>query len=277
MVMRKSHKIAHIVPVSCLEKTANNQYHMCLAHLVKQSKEYASFYRRMSDEGKFVLLDNGAAEGEQPSIQELIECCEIVRPREVVLPDTLLDTNDTLAKGVAALNDINRYYGGNTPFAFMAVPQGKNLLAWIECMEEMMRWPRVACIGVPKVLYNVTGNKWARYQAVCAIHNHLATYNRGYKEVHLLGCSEGTEVVRKIFDDFKIVRGCDSAFVYLMSQANYTGKGDIERPEGEIDFLGGCDYDSLEYNMDYFNRMVGVVKNDAYDAYDASWSNQEEK
>ena len=62
MVMRKSKKIAHIVPVKCLEKTANNQYHMCLAHLVKESEEYASFYRRMSDEGKFVLMDNGVAE-----------------------------------------------------------------------------------------------------------------------------------------------------------------------------------------------------------------------
>lgn len=270
----KSHKIAHIVPVSCLEKTANNQYHMCLAHLVKQSKEYASFYRRMSDEGKFVLMDNGVAEGAQLSVSELVECYDAVHPTEVVLPDTLLDANDTLVKSATALVDINKYYDGKAPFTFMAVPQGADMAIWIKCMKEMLTWPGVNSIGVPKALFNITGNKWARYRAVEAVCDRLKSINySSVKEIHLLGCSESTDVIRKIFDRFDFVRGCDSAFVYLMSQSGwYGGTGEVERPEGEIDFLNGRDYDSLEANMDYFNHMVGVTSNVVSDT---SWEKQE--
>ena len=38
--MHKEMKIAQIVPKTCLELTANNQYHMCLAHLALADKTY---------------------------------------------------------------------------------------------------------------------------------------------------------------------------------------------------------------------------------------------
>ena len=69
----KDFKVAQIVPVPHLPQIENNHYHMCLAHLVKESEGYTEFYRRMSDEGKFVLMDNGAAEGSQLATYELLE------------------------------------------------------------------------------------------------------------------------------------------------------------------------------------------------------------
>lgn len=271
----KSQKIAHIVPVECLEKTADNQYHMCLAHLVKQSDAYASFYRRMSDEGKFVLMDNGAAEGEQLSVPDLIKCYEMVRPSEVVLPDTLLDANDTLVKGAVALTSIRRYYGGEAPFTFMAVPQGPDLQSWIRCLDEMLEWPKINCIGVSKFLQMETGEKWIRRNAVNAIKCRLDHASiKSVTEVHLLGCSESTDVIRTIFEDFDIVRGCDSAFVYIASQAGVSlGTNAASRTSGEIDFLGGRDYSLLSANMESFNRQVGVVNNGVTDT---SWFGMEE-
>ena len=54
-----------------------------------------------------------------------------------------------------------------------------------------------------------------------------------------------------------------------MSQSGWHGgTGEVERPEGEIDFLSGRDYDSLELCMDYFNKMVGVASNAVSDT---SW------
>lgn len=261
--MVKRHKIAHIVPVGCLEKTKDNQYHMCLAHLVKQSEEYRKFFRRMSDEGKFVLMDNGAAEGEQLSIEELVECYQLIHPTQVVLPDTLLDGADTLQKHLDALSYLHGYYGEKLPFSVMGVPQGHDFVEWHDCMLRMMAMGEISCLGVSKFLEMETGDREVRYEAVKAIEE-----VDDMMEVHLLGCSDGSRVVRKIFEDFPMVRGCDSAFVYLASQAGECICGmDVDRPVGEINFLDGVDYDSLTSNMDAFNDLVDVDNN----GVDESW------
>ena len=261
--MVKQHKIAHIVPVGCLEKTKDNQYHMCLAHLVKQSEEYGKFFRRMSDEGKFVLMDNGAAEGEQLSVEELVECYQLVRPTQIVLPDTLLDGTDTLRKHFDALSYLHGYYGEKLPFGAMGVPQGHDFTEWYGCMIKMAVIGEISCLGVSKFLEMETGDREVRYRAAKAIEEVDDSM-----EVHLLGCSDGSRVVRKTFEDFPMVRGCDSAFVYLVSQAGECiGETDVDRPVGEIDFLNGADYDSLVSNMDAFNALVGVDDN----GIDGSW------
>ena len=69
----KEFKIAQIVPVPHLEQIKDNHYHMCLAHLVGQNAKYSEFYRCMSDADKFVLMDNGAAEGAQLPVGKLLE------------------------------------------------------------------------------------------------------------------------------------------------------------------------------------------------------------
>ena len=261
--MVKQHKIAHIVPVGCLEKTKDNQYHMCLAHLVKQSEEYRKFFRRMSDEGKFVLMDNGAAEGEQLSIEELIECYQLICPTQIVLPDTLLDGSDTLQKHLDALSYLHGYYGEKLPFSVMGVPQGHDFTEWYNCMLRMLALDEISCLGISKFLEMETGDREVRYRAAKAIER-----VDNSMEVHLLGCSDGSRVVRKTFEDFPMVRGCDSAFVYLASQAGECiGEKDVDRPVGEIDFLNGADYDSLASNMDAFNILVGVGN----DGVDGSW------
>lgn len=259
----KAHKVAHIVPVECLEKTKDNQYHMCLAHLVKQSKVYADFFRRMSDEGKFVLMDNGAAEGEQLSIDQLVECYDVVRPTQIVLPDTLLDGHDTLRKHLDGLSYLHGYYGEKLPFEVMGVPQGHDLIEWTMCMKAMLELKEISCLGVSKFLEMETGDKTIRCDAVDAIASVTSDV-----EIHLLGCSDGSAVVRRIFEKYPKVRGCDSAFVYLASQAGVEiGLDDVDRPSGEIDFLSGADYDSLNNNMEMFNKLVGVKDNGKDDTW----------
>ena len=121
----------------------------------------------------------------------------------------------------------------------------------------------ISCLGVSKFLEMETGDREVRYIAAKAIDE-----VDGSMEVHLLGCSDGSRVVRKTFEDFPMVRGCDSAFVYLASQAGERiGEKDVDRPAGEIDFLNGADYDSLASNMDAFNILVGVGN----DGVDGSW------
>ena len=255
--MEKAMRIAEIIPVGCLEKTAQNQYHMCLAHLVQQNDEYTKFYRRMSNEGKYVLMDNGAAEGSQLDIEGLIECYEKVQPTEIVLPDTLCNSEETVQKSVRALQ-LLKDRGLLKNRRVMFVPQGKTFREWCNCLQTFMAYActSVDTIGVSKFLEMETGDSDVRMKAVRYLDEHCKWY-----EIHLLGCSEGPDAIKECHELSTHVRGCDSAFAYICTQAGVTIGPDTKRPSGEIDFLNGPDYDGLEQNMKSFEVAIGVSDN----------------
>lgn len=252
----KEFKIAQIVPVLHLEQIENNHYHMCLAHLVGD-KRYAEFYRCMSNEGKFVLMDNGAAEGAQLPVKELLKMYDAIRPTEIVLPDTLNNCVDTLRK---TLDFIHEY--SNLPYRFMGVPQGKDFDEWCACVEVMLREPRINSIGVSKFLNIATGNNEIRFHACAYIDKVAKALGRRDVEIHLLGCDEGPYLVGQIQQLFPMVRGCDSAFAFIATQAGVEITEETERPEGEIDFLEGTtSWEGLEKRLKEFEDVARVKDN----------------
>lgn len=252
----KEFKIAHIVPVSHLKQIEENHYHMCLAHLVANSK-YADFYKGMSNKGKFVLMDNGAAEGSQLSPQELVAMYGIINPTEIVLPDTLNDCVDTLRKTLAFAHVYS-----DLPYRFMGVPQGKNFDEWCACVEVMLREPRINTIGVSKFLNIITGDEDIRFHACAYIAKVASALGRRDIEVHLLGCDEAPELVGQIQELFPFVRGCDSAFAYIATQAGVEIDEETTRPEGEIDFIDGTvDEEELALRLKEFENVTGVKNN----------------
>ena len=255
----KDFKVAEIVPVDQLEDIKDNHYQMCLAHLVAtdgvQAQRYIEFYRRMSEEGKYVLMDNGAAENGQLGFGDLVRQFEEVHPTEIVIPDTLNDANDTLAKMFDWLKLID------LPYKQMAVPQGKDFEEWKACAYIMMQEPRVNTIGVSKFLNIATGDKTIRYQAVRYLDKIADKLGRDDIEYHLLGCDEGPKGVRCIHEYSKRVRGCDSAFAYIASKAEVVIELNTKRPEGHIDFLHDKRLDGFVQNSYAFEGICGVKNN----------------
>lgn len=255
----KSHKIAHIVPVHHLEITRDNQYHMCLAHLVLQNASYAAFYRRMVVEGKFVLMDNGAAEHSQLSKEQLLEAYRMIQPTELVLLDALSDRRETYRRTVESLEF---FKANGVTCQFMAVPQGINLAEWVMSAMELLMIPEVGSIGVSKFLNITTNNPNVRYDAC----KYLQPIING-KEVHLLGCDAGAYEVRAIFDQFDFVRGNDTALAYLHAQANAPLTMTSTRPAGEIDFLKGIvPHIALVDATSAFESLASV-----YNRADSTW------
>lgn len=254
----KDFKVAQIVPVSCLNDIKFNHYHMCLAHLAVQNGEYAGFYRTMSELGKFVLMDNGAAENAQLDTGTLLEAYKLVKPTEIVIPDTLCDKDSTLEKADAFISQ-----HGDLPYRFMAVPQGKDISEWCKCASELLfRYPRINTIGVSKFLNIATKNPNARFTAACYLYE--VSQRMGRKiEVHLLGCDEGPSIVREIQMEVPIVRGCDSAFAYIAAKGGVEIVPEMKRPKGEIDFLHGERPDNLKTCLRRFEFIAG-----AYDQAD---------
>lgn len=262
----KEFKVAHIVPVSHLEDTVNNQYHMCLAHLVEENDEYAAHFAKMAVEGKFVLMDNGAAEGAQLKPEALFEMYEEIEPTEIVLPDTLYEPASTIQKSRAFLQMMQ---DRGIEYRTMAVPQGRTLEEWAACARIFVKDTRVSAIGVSKFLNIATKDRYVRFKACEILGNLMREYDRmDSLEVHLLGCDEGPLIVKMCQEAYPFVRGCDSAFAYLQAQA---GKRmtlrDDRRPDGTIDFIGGQHLAAFDGYAENFNEFAGVKNNDV----DGSW------
>ena len=262
----KEFKVAHIVPVSHLGDTADNQYHMCLAHLVKESDEYTTHFAKMAVDGKFVLMDNGAAEGAQLRFKELFEMYEKIKPTEIVLPDALFNSASTIQKSRVFLQMMQ---DEGVEYRTMAVPQGRTLKEWAACARIFAKDTRINTIGVSKFLNIATKDRYVRFRACEILSNLIREYNRiDDLEVHLLGCDEGPLIVKMCHEAYPFVRGCDSAFAYLQAQA---GKRmtlmDDSRPGGTIDFLGGQRLASFGSCAENFNMYAGVRDN----GVDGSW------
>lgn len=258
----KNLKIAEIVPVSCLEMTSAYQYHMCLAHLVgldnDESKKYTDFYRRMSDEGRYVLMDNGAAEGSQLDFASLIKKYELIHPTEIVLPDALLDSEETVGRTVTFYRIYKEMI---KDYKLMVVPQGRTFDEWCKCAVDLLSKVPVDTVGVSKFLEMDTGEPNIRVRACEFLRNFDV-------EIHLLGCSEGPAVVRNARAVNKSVRGCDSAFVYIHSKIDDSSITlDSVRTSGEIDFLNDPVTSNLVNLMGNFEAAAGVESN----LPDGSW------
>lgn len=256
----KAFRVAHIVPVSHLDDTRDMQYHMCLAHLVKDQR-YQEHFAKMASEGRFVLMDNGAAEGAQLKPDALIEMYQKIHPTEIVLPDTLYEMGSTVQKTRAFLYRLEEL-GIEDKYRTMAVPQGKTLAEWEACARIFVKDTRINSIGVSKFLNICTQDRYARVKACDILANLIKEYKRSDLEVHLLGCDEGPLIVRMIHQAHTFVRGCDSAFAYLQAQAHkMMTLDDDKRPEGIIDFINGEKQPGFVAYMNNFNEFAGARKN----------------
>jgi len=78
-----------ITPTSYLEQFAvQSKSHLVLAHLVDTDEVYADFYKKMSERGDFLMMDNSAYELKEPySPDKLVKLGHKCGAHAIVLPD----------------------------------------------------------------------------------------------------------------------------------------------------------------------------------------------
>lgn len=219
-------KISHIVPSNLLPLIEGRPFYMCLANIASKNNNYLKFYKRQVEKGAFVLLDNGAAESDQMTLDVMWSVIEQINPSEVILNDCLMDCDETIKRSTEALNFYKQKgYKGQ----FMFVPQGSSLEEWIRCYETMDKTD-ISTIGVSKFVTKGWNYSDARWDCCAYLNVH------GKPQVHLLGCHENIKEVVEIASTFDFIRSNDTAIAYIYAQANksiYDG----DRPKGEINFI----------------------------------------
>ena len=245
-------KISHIVPTDLLDMIDQRDFYMCLANVASKNEQYCKFYADQVKKGAFVLLDNGAAESDQMTLDIMWQVIEKINPTEVILNDCLMDCDETIRRSSEALQFYKQKgYKGQ----FMFVPQGSNLEEWIRCYETMDKTD-ISTIGVSKFVTSGWNKRDARFDCCAYINVH------GHEPVHLLGCHNNINEVADIASSFDFIRSNDTAIAYIYSQAHKL-IGSQDRPKGEIDFIKSNFDDRqqelLRLNIAIFDYTVNVL------------------
>lgn len=225
-------KAVSIVPTAYLHLITGKPYHLCLAHVALKDPRYYDFYKEVASRGSYVILDNGAAEGESVDIQTMEDLAIHLGVSEIVLPDFLYDKQKTLEVAAYALDYIKtrEMFRGKV----MAVAQGKTLRECTLCALHLLTWP-VDVIGIPKHLTSLG------ISARVALYWQLRLFsNEPAKEIHFLGCNKLKEISAMDWQVRSLVRSIDSSIAYLYARDGYRLDmalvEDIQRSRDPIDF-----------------------------------------
>lgn len=191
-------------------------------------------------------MDNGAAEDVVFGANHLMTLADEVGASEMVVPDTLFDYNDTIAKA--------QYFArhASPQFRYMAVLQGRKYDEFLTCFRAFSEMPimsYITTIGVPRLMVTATGDPLARVKFMTIVQdNHLDAS----LEFHMLGGTSDLQEVKEL-KQFPSVRGIDTSAPIYMGILGH----DIEEPyfsrPSSFDNLSRTDHmDTLTNNIDKY-------------------------
>lgn len=197
-------KLATICPPNAINYLPYRAgYHMALAQYLLEDTTYLMHMEQQVARGGFIIMDNGAAEGQSLTITELIAAVDLLEPDEVVLPDVLRDADRTLA-----LHTHTNVLTSIPPIQRMVVIQGSKwseVKYFIRQLTAMKRWFHYASIGVPKHLESLKGG---RPRAIKLLVEYGLAMNHN---IHLLGIyAKPFEEVMRAYEAFPGIRGIDT-------------------------------------------------------------------
>jgi len=203
-------KIA-IVGTNYLEGVKDQGMHMCLAHLLKPYHEdvdvYSNFYTSLLGSSHYIIMDNGACEGDLRPVDELISKARYFGVDEVILPDAFDDANTTR---YFVTNQINQFRKELPNVKLMAVSHGDTMAEHAMNIAVYSKLG-IDVIGIPKVVTTHLGPR-ARYR-ICLLIQEVDPNI----EIHFLGAGEGVNEIHRIPEECK-VRSVDSALPFILAK-----------------------------------------------------------
>jgi len=197
-------KLALIPPYSQISSIYRTNYQLVLPeHL--SNKAYQEAYITARRNGDYLIMDNGAAEGQLLSPGELRSMALGLMVNEIVVPDVLGDMYATLKLAKEFFQ-----YGVDHRFKYMGVVQGQSLDECCACVEAYYSdHGNITVLGIPRHLIHTTNTKDIRAQLASYIRGNYPSY-----QVHLLGTNPSyIKELRVHATDFAIagVRGVDTS------------------------------------------------------------------
>jgi hypothetical protein len=187
---------AEITPLIC----GTTDYQLCLPRPLDEHFKYFTFY---ASSKAFKILDNGAAEGELSTVEDLFTCAEVIKADEVVIPDVI---GDGLATSMMARRFKERYGEQEVSWNYMGVVQGNNYFEFMQCADTLANLGLVKTLAIPKHACQTIGRMRARVSLANSIRAEFPDF-----DIHCLGSDPRyiTEVAE--LAEQGIVRGMDTS------------------------------------------------------------------
>jgi len=152
---------AALIPAKGLEIYAlRSTFHLALAiPTALKNPLYVGAYRRAASRGDYIVLDNGAAEGQTAPDKQLLEAARMLRAQEIVAPDVIKDSFATIARTKTFCSKFGEDLVG---LKVMAVAQGNKLANFRTCIDNLARLSKVGVIGIPRHIIDTLDSKAAR-------------------------------------------------------------------------------------------------------------------
>lgn len=231
-----------------------------LAHLWVQFPEYRAFILDQKEQGKFITLDNSAAERALVTENILIDICRELMPDEVIAPDVLFNKYETIANAISFRNRMEREGLLGTIDIFFC-PQGESKQHWLDAYQWGLAQDFVNVIGFSKIavpnawLDNYTddqGIKEARHMA----YDYLKAQGMLLKPIHCLGQGSYTEFR---YYDHPMMRSTDSVYPVLAAAHGLDFRKDSEtRIPTPHNFLET--FDMSDVDMQLVRANVQILK-----------------
>lgn len=237
-------KLAVITPPRFDPIVEPSGYHLILAQYLLRDPAYAVQTTMKALQHGFLMLDNGAAEGEPVPLYKLINLAETYRIDEIILPDVLRDSTATISghldkKVLQKIPPRNR----------AIVPQGQDWDEWIHCLDVLDNQLKFRTICLPKHLETLPDGRRKALTILMERRLHLT------HDIHLLGCSQAplTEVLNATAI-YANVRGIDTGAP--IAYAQHGQLIDTPHPHRSLDWDADADFPLVIENVSLMNKVV---------------------
>ncbi len=211
-----------------------------------RSQKYLHFYQTRTDDN-FVILDNGVAEGYEFGAKYLLTLASDIAVSEIVIPDTMGDADDTLAKA----QYFARY--AEPDYQYMFVLQGRDVQEVMFCLNNLdngAMFSYVTTIGIPRHLHNIDKN----FRINLTEHLIKEAFNDKF-EIHFLGGSPWMREAVVLAETVQYVenfRGIDTSMpIYMGLEGLYINTDPyISRPDDF--FTRSDDHKAVQDNIDTY-------------------------
>ncbi len=110
------------------------------------SEAYIEFYRHRAP-GRYLILDNGAWEGELISVADVIDVARRMRADEIILPDAIGDADCTIELAATAYEQARHRLPG---VALQVVPHGRTIGEYVDCLKGLMERVSFDVVGISR-------------------------------------------------------------------------------------------------------------------------------
>lgn len=199
-------KTCLIMPPAALESFGKrSDHHMILAHI--EDPNYRRFYKHDCVDDH-VILDNGAYEGEQVTLEKLINKINLYCPHVVILPDHPYQGGKiTYTSSMAALHSLLQDSESTTLPEFMVAPQtglgDDDFYRWLDVF---LCTPNITWIGISKLLKRHSDNIYTRLRIAA----HIKAIRPDIR-IHALGMWDGDLYEFKLLQDSSFIESLDTA------------------------------------------------------------------